>query len=73
MIILIVLGFLGDSDDKESVCNVGNPGSNPWSEIRPGGGHGNSLQYSCLENIKDRGAWRPTVHKVSESNMTEVT
>jgi hypothetical protein len=35
MIILIVLGFLGGSDDKESVCNVGNPGSNPWSEIPP--------------------------------------
>ena len=45
----------------------------PGSGRFPGGGHGNSLQDSCLENIKDRGAWRATVHKVSESNMTEVT
>ena len=64
MIILIVLGFLGDSDDKESVCNVGNPGSNPWSEIPPGGGHGNSLQYSSLENPMDRYAWWAIVHGV---------
>ena len=64
MIILIVLGFLGDSDDKESVCNVGNPGSNPWSEIPPGGGHGNSLQYSSLENPTDRYAWWAIVHGV---------
>ena len=33
----------------------------------PGGGHGNSLQYSCLENPKDRGAWWATVHRVAQS------
>ena len=33
----------------------------------PGGGHGNPLQYSCLENPMDRGAWQATVHRVSES------
>ena len=38
-----------------------------------GGGHGNPLQYSCLENPRDRGAWQPTVHKVAESGTTEAT
>ena len=33
----------------------------------PGGGHGNSLQYSCLENPMDRGAWRATIHRVAKS------
>ena len=37
-----------------------------------GGGHGNTLQYSCLENPMDRGAWRATVHRAPESEMTEV-
>ena len=39
----------------------------------PEGGDGNPLQYSCLENPTDRGAWRATVHRVTESDMTEVT
>ena len=39
----------------------------------PRGGNGNPLQYSCLENPMDRGAWRATVHRVAESDMTEVT
>ena len=38
-----------------------------------GGGHGNPLQYSCLENSMDRGAWQATVHRVTESEMTEAT
>ena len=38
-----------------------------------GGGHGNSLQYSCLENSMDRGAWCVTVHGLTESDMTEAT
>ena len=37
----------------------------------PGGGNGNPLQYSCLENPMDRGAWRAAVHKVAESETTE--
>ena len=39
----------------------------------PGGGHGNPLQYSYLENPKDREAWRAMVHNVTESDTTEVT
>ena len=39
----------------------------------PGGGHGNPLQYLCLENPMDRGAWWATVHKVTESDTTEAT
>ena len=40
----------GGSDSKESACNVGDPSSIPELGKSPGGGHGNSLQYSCLEN-----------------------
>ena len=50
-------GFPGESDGKESVCNAGDPGSIPGSGRSPGEGHGNPLQYSCLENSMDRGAW----------------
>ena len=39
----------------------------------PGGGHGNPLQDSCLENLMDRGAWKATVYRVAESGTTEVT
>ena len=43
-----------------------------WEDL-PGGGHGNPVQYSCLENPMDRGAWRATAHRVVELNTTEVT
>ena len=55
---------------KESACNAGDAGSIPGLG-RPGGGHGNPLQHSCLENLLDRGAWRATVHRVAESETTE--
>ena len=45
----------------------------PASGRSPGGGHGNPVQYSCLENPMDRGAWRATVHRVTELDTTEVT
>ena len=45
-----ILGFPGGSDDKESTCNAGDLGSIPGSGKSPGGGLGNPLQYSCLEN-----------------------
>ena len=44
------LSFLGGSDRKESACNGGRPGFNPWVGRYPGRGHGNPLQYSYLEN-----------------------
>ena len=46
-------------------------GSIPESGRSPGGRHGNPLQYSCLENPMDGGAWRTTVHGIAESDMTE--
>ena len=52
----------GAGRDASSVSGLG--GS-------PGGGHGNPLQDSCLENPLDRGAWRATVHRVAESDVTE--
>ena len=47
--------------------DIGDPGSIPGSERSPEGGHGNPLQYSCLENPMDRGAWQATVHRVTKS------
>ena len=50
---------------KESACNAGEPGSILGSGRSPGEGNGSPLQYSCLENPMDRGAWQATVHGVS--------
>ena len=50
-------GFPGGSDGKASAYNAGDRGSIPGSGIPPGEGNGNPLQYSCLENPIDRGAW----------------
>ena len=63
----IVLGFPHSSVSKESACNVGDLGSIPGSGRSPEVGNGNPLQYSCLENPMDRGAWRATVHEVPKS------
>ena len=52
---------------KESACNSGDPGLIPGSGRSPEGGHGNSLQYSCLENSMDRGDWWATGHGVAKS------
>ena len=51
------LGFPGGSDGKASVYNAGDLGSSPGLGRSPGEGNGNPLQYCCLENPKDRGAW----------------
>ena len=66
------MGFPGGSDGKEFASNAGDPGLTPGSGSSPGGGNGNPLQYSCLGNPMDRGAWRATVRGVAESNMTEL-
>ena len=57
-----------------SAEDIRDAGSIPESGRFPGGGHGNSLQYSCLENPMDRGAWQTIVHRVAkESDTTEET
>ena len=70
-------GFPGGTSDKEATCqhrlDIRDAGSIPGSGRSPGGGHGNLLQYSCLETSMDRGAWWATVYGVAESNTTEVT
>ena len=63
-------GFTPGFSGKESACNTGatgNAGSIPGSGRSLGGGHGNSLQYSCPENPMDRGAWQATVLRVAKS------
>ena len=55
------------SDVKASACDVGDPGLIPVSGRSPGDGHGNPLQYSCLENFMDGGAWWAIVHGVAKS------
>ena len=51
-------GFPGGSDGKNSACNAGDSGSIPGLGRSPGEGNGDPLQYPCLENSMDRGAWR---------------
>ena len=60
-------GLPGGSDVKASCHNAGDPGSVPELGRSPGEGNGNPLQYSCLENPKDRGAWWATVQGVAKS------
>ena len=59
--------FPGGSDGKLSAYNAGVPGSIPGAGRSPGEGNGNPLQYSCLENPMDRGAWWAAVHGVAKS------
>ena len=61
------LGFPGGSEVKASASNAGDPGLIPGSGRSPREGNGNPLQYSCLENPMDRGAWQATVHGVTKS------
>ena len=58
------------AEHKESAYSegdAGDVGSIPGSGRSPGGGHGNPLQYSCLENLMARGGWQATVHRVTKS------
>ena len=61
------MGFLGGSDGKDSTCNVGDLGLLPGLGRSPGEGKGYPLQYSCLGNPKNRGAWQTTVDGVTKS------
>ena len=64
---LFNLSFPGGSDGKVSACDVGDPGLIPGPGKSSGEGNGNPLQYSCLDNPVDGGAWQATVHGVSKS------
>ena len=64
------MGFPGGSVVKNPPANAGDAGSIPASGRSLGGGHGNPLQYSCLENFMKRGAWRATVHEVTKESDT---
>ena len=64
---MISIGLLRWLSGKESTCQAGDAGSIPESGRSLVEGHGNPLQYSCLENSMDRGAWRATVHGVTKS------
>ena len=65
------MDFPGGSDGKVSAYNAGDPGSIPGFRRSPGVGNGNPLQYSCLENFMDRGAWWAAVQGVTELDMAE--
>ena len=64
---LNILNFPGGSEGKVSAYNVGDLDSIPGLGRSPGEGNGNPLQYSCLENPKDREAWKATVQGVTKS------
>ena len=58
-------GFPGGSDGRDFACNAGDLGLISGLARSPGGEHGNTLQYSYLENHMDKGAWQATVHGVA--------
>ena len=67
------MSFPNGSAGQESACNAGDTGdtgSIPGLRTSPEGGNGNPLQYSCLENSKDRGAWWATVHRVAHPQLS---
>ena len=59
----MVKNLPANARDKRALCSI------PGSGKSPGGGHGNPLQYSCLENPMDRGAWWAAVHMVTKSQI----
>ena len=65
-----ILGFPGGSAINNQPANAGDVGLILALGSSPGEGNGNPVQYSCLENPLDRGAWQATVHRVAESDET---
>ena len=68
-----VMGFPGGSDGKASACSAEDPGLIPGLGRYPGEGNCKLLQYSCLENPRDRGAWRATIYGVARVGHDLVT
>ena len=66
-VVIVILGFPGGPDGKASAHNVGDPGSIPGLGRSAGEGNGSLLQYPCLENPMDRGAWWAAVHGIAKS------
>ena len=66
-VVLVVKNLSANAGDLRDLGLVSGSGRSP------GGGHGNPLQYSCLENSMDRGTWQAIVHRVAELDMTEAT
>ena len=64
---MVTKGFSGGSVAKNLPANTGLVSSTHGLGRSPGRGNGNPLQYSCLGNLTDRGAWRAAVHEVAES------
>ena len=71
LLLIFLYCFPASSGGKEAACHAGDPGSIPGLGRSPGEGNGNPLQYSCLENPMDRGAWQATVHGSQELDKTE--
>ena len=72
----MIKGFPGVTRVKNPPANaedLRDAGLTPGSGRSPVGGHGNPLQYSCLENPMDKGTWRAKVYRVTELDMTETT
>ena len=69
LFLVLLLGFPGSLDGKESACNAGDPGSIPGSGRSFGEGNGNPFQNSGLENSIDTEAWRATVHEVESRRI----
>ena len=69
MVILHPEGFSGGSNSKESACNAGDPGSISGLGRSPGEGNGYPLQYFCLENSMNRGAWWASVHGITKRHQ----
>ena len=69
----IPAGASGKENPPASAGDTRDAGWIPGSERSPGGGHNNPLQYSCLENLIDRGGWQAMVHSVAKLDTTEGT
>ena len=64
---LLLLWWLNDKESTSNAGDTGDAGSIPGLGRFPGEGHGNPLQYFCLENIMDRGAWQAMVYRITKS------